>query len=71
MEVGATGATLGLPGAINAASERAARIAKLDKDGQFTKDMAQLPSDPKNVGVQGKVLKTKDSMLGDLLDIMA
>jgi hypothetical protein len=33
--------------------------------------MAELPSDRQDVGMQTKVIKAKDQMLGDLMDILA
>jgi hypothetical protein len=50
---------------------RAARLADPEKDKTFEKDMAELPSDKQDVGVQTQVIRTKDRMLGDLLDIVA
>ena len=50
---------------------RGKRLANPETDPQFEKDMAELPSDKQDVGVQTSVIKTKDKMLGDLLDIVA
>jgi hypothetical protein len=52
-------------------AERAKRLADPEGDPQLDKDMAELPSDKQDVSVQAKVIKTKDQMLGDLLDILA
>lgn len=57
--------------AFDANAERAKRIAKEDGGPQFEKDMAELPMDERNVAAQNSVIKTKDKMLGDLLDITA
>ena len=50
---------------------RAKRVADPEGDPQLDKDMAELPSDKQDVAIQSKVIKTKDQMLGDLLDILA
>ena len=52
-------------------AQRAGRLADPQGDPQLDKDMAELPSDQRDVGVQTKVIKAKDQMLGDLLDILA
>lgn len=57
--------------AFDANAARARRIAKEDGGPQFEKDMAELPTDGKNVAAQNSVIRTKDKMLGDLLDITA
>ncbi len=54
---------------VNAA--RGKRISNPETDPQFEKDMTELPSDPENVGMQTKVVRAKDQMLGDLLDLFA
>jgi hypothetical protein len=52
-------------------ADRAKRLSNPDGDPQLDKDMAELPSDKEDVAIQSKVIKTKDQMLGDLLDILA
>lgn len=72
MEVGSTGSSVNaIQQAFKANAERAERISKPEQNKQFEKDMAELPSDEKNVGFQAAALRTKDKMLGDLLDILA
>ena len=38
-------------------------------DEQVEKDLAELPTDPPNLGINTAVIKTKDQMLGTLLDM--
>lgn len=72
MEIGATNASVNaIQQAFKTNAERAERISKPELDKQFEKDMAELPSDDKNVGIQAAAIRTKDKMLGDLLDILA
>jgi hypothetical protein len=66
-----TSSVQGMQKAFATNAARAKRLADPENDPQFEKDMAELPSDEQNVGVQSKVIKTKDQMLGDLLDILA
>jgi hypothetical protein len=71
MEIGATSSIQGLQNAFAANAARGQRIAKAESDPQFEKDMAELSTDPENVSTQTKVIKTKDQMLGTLLDMVA
>lgn len=72
MEIGSTNASVNaIQQAFKTNAERAERISKPELDKQFEKDMAELPSDDKNVGIQAAAIRTKDKMLGDLLDILA
>ena len=77
MEIGSsTSSVQGIQDAFKAHADRAARIQKAtateggDPTGRFEKDMAELPSDDKAVGFNAAALKTKDKMLGTLLDII-
>jgi hypothetical protein len=77
MEIGSsTSSAQAIQDAFKAHAERAGRIAKStaaeggDPSGRFEKDMAELPSDDKAVGFNAAALKTKDKMLGALLDII-
>jgi hypothetical protein len=72
MEIGnSTSSVQGMQQAFARNADRAKRLANPEGDPQLDKDMAELPSDKQDVAVQSKVIKTKDQMLGDLLDIMA
>jgi len=77
MEIGSVSSTdssssiQGMQRAFARNAERAKRLADPEADSQFDKDMAELPSDKQDVAVQTKVIKAKDQMLGDLLDILA
>lgn len=52
-------------------AERAQRLADPEKNPHLEKDLAELPSDAHNVGIQTKAIKAKDEMLGALMDILA
>ncbi|MBW8886913.1 MAG: hypothetical protein JF616_04055 [Fibrobacteres bacterium] len=77
MEIGSvssldsTSSIQGMQKAFARNAERAKRLADPEGDTQLDKDMAELPSDKEDVAIQTKVIKTKDQMLGDLLDILA
>lgn len=72
MEIGsASGPIQGMQRAFDRNAERAKRLSDPEGDPKLDQDMAELPSDAQDVGVQTKVIKTKDQMLGDLLDIFA
>ncbi len=77
MQVGASGSSVGaIQQAFDAHAARAGRLAKAatdarEADRSFTKDMAELATDPEKVGVQAKAIKAKDDMVGSLLDILA
>lgn len=71
MEVGPTSSAGAIQQAFKTHAERAARISRPEADKTFEKDMAELPSDDKNVGFQAAAIKTRDRMLGALLDILA
>ena len=78
MDVSASSSSTGaIQQAFIAHSARAERLSKAMiaettvSDDDFVKDMAKLPGDPRNVGIQTKVLKAKDDMLGGLIDILA
>jgi hypothetical protein len=71
MEIGSSSSSVqGIQNAFSAHAARAQRIAQPDGGPQFEKDMAELPSDKDNVGFNVKALKTKDQMLGTLLDMV-
>ena len=61
----------GIQRAFDRNEEKAKRISNPESDPQLEKDLAELPSDKQDVGMQTKVIKAKDQMLGDLMDIMA
>jgi hypothetical protein len=77
MNVGPTTSVQGIQDAFQTHSARASRIAKAtasetgDATGTFEKDMAELPSDDKAVGFNAAAIKTRDQMLGTLLDMVA
>lgn len=72
MEItGSSSSIQGLQRAFDRNSERAKRLSDPENDPRFERDMAELPSDRQDAGVQTKVIKAKDQMLGDLLDILA
>ena len=71
MEIGGTSSVQALRNAFDTHAARGVRLSSVDGGPRFEKDMAELPSDEKNAGVQTNVIRTKDQMLGDLLDIMA
>jgi hypothetical protein len=68
---GATSSIQAIRNAFDANAERARRIASKDGGPRFEKDMAELPNDPEQVGMQTKAIKAKDRMLGTLLDLVA
>ena len=53
------------------ASPRPPPPKRTNPTGQFVKDMAELPSDDKAVGFNAAAIKTRDQMLGTLLDMVA
>ena len=72
MEIGSvSGPVQGMQRAFDRNAERAKRLSDPANDPQFERDMAELPSDKQDVGVQTQVIKTRDRMLGDLLDLFA
>ena len=72
MEIGSSNASVNaIQQAFKSNAEKAGRIASPETDKTFEKDMAELPSDEKSVGIQAAAIRTKDKMLGDLLDILA
>jgi len=71
MEISSNSSVQGLQRAFATTEARAKRIANPETDPQFEKDMAELPSDKETSSAQIKVIKTKDQMLGDLLDMLA
>lgn len=78
MEIGASGSSVtAIQQAFKTHSERASRLAEATASGAperndtFVKDMAELPSDAHNVGINAKTIKTRDEMVGTLLDILA
>jgi len=77
MEIGSVSSTdssssiQGMQRAFARNAERAKRLAEPEGGPQMEKDLAELPSDRQDVAVQTKVIKAKDQMLGDLLDILA
>lgn len=52
-------------------AKRAGRISQGVEDPTIEKDMAELSTDKDQVSMQMKTLKTKDQMLGTLLDMLA
>jgi len=70
MEIGATSSIQGIQNAFATNAARAQRIAQPDGGPQFEKDMAELPSDADNVKANSAVIKTRDQMLGTLLDMV-
>ncbi|MDB5104254.1 MAG: hypothetical protein JWP91_1943 [Fibrobacteres bacterium] len=66
-----TSSVQGIQQAFAANAARAKRVAQPDGGPQFEKDMAELPSDADNVAANTKALKTRDQMLGTLLDMVA
>ncbi len=72
MEIGSASSSIqGIHRAFERNAERAKRLSDPEGDPQLDKDLAELPSDKQDVGMQTKVIKAKDQMLGDLLDILA
>jgi hypothetical protein len=72
MEIGgSTSSIQAIQNAFDANAARAKRISSQDGGPQFEKDMAELPNDPEQVGMQTKAIKAKDQMLGTLLDMVA
>jgi hypothetical protein len=72
MEITGSSASIqGMQRAFDRNAERAKRLSNPEGDPQLERDMAELPSDRQDVGMQTKVIKAKDQMLGDLLDILA
>lgn len=71
MEIsGSSSAVQGIQRAFDANAARAKRLAQADGGPSFVKDMAELPSDAHKAGVNGKVIKTQDQMVGTLLDML-
>lgn len=52
-------------------AERAARLSDPENNPQLERDLAELPSDERDVGIQTKTIKTRDEMVGTLLDLFA
>ena len=71
MEIGPSSSVQGIRNAIDTHSARAERLSKAADSEGIEKDMAELPSDPKSLGMQTKVIKAQDDMLGTLLDLLA
>jgi hypothetical protein len=71
MEVGFSSSVQGIQNAIDTNSARAKRLEQGMDDEQVEKDLAELPTDPPNLGINTAVIKTKDQMLGTLLDMFA
>jgi cell division ATPase FtsA len=72
MEITGSSAPIqGIQRAFDRNAARAKRLSDPEGDPQLDRDMAELPSDKQDVGMQTKVIKAKDQMLGDLLDMMA
>lgn len=61
----------GIQKAFEANAARGQRIKNAESNPQLEKDMAELSTDPQNVKLQNKVIKTQDKMLGELLDLTA
>ena len=71
MEISGSSASVqGIQRAFADNAARAKRLAQEDGGPTFEKDMAELPSDESRVGANGKVIKTRDQMLGTLLDMV-
>lgn len=70
MEVGFSSPVQGLQDAFDRNGARAKRLSKGVDDPQVEKDMAELSQDKADVGMNTKVIKTKDQMLGTLLDMV-
>ena len=71
MEISGSGSSVqGIQQAFDRNAARAKRLAQEDGGPQFEKDMAELHSDEHAVGAQGKVIKSRDQMLGTLLDMV-
>jgi len=71
MEISSSSSVQSLQRAFAAQEAKSKRIANAENDPQFEKDMAELPSDKQDVAAQVKVIKTKDEMLGTLMDLKA
>jgi hypothetical protein len=71
MEVGFSSSVQGIQNAVDQNAARAKRLSKGLEDDQVEKDMAEMSQDPQNLGMNTKVVKTKDQMLGTLLDMIA
>jgi hypothetical protein len=69
MEISGSSSVSGIQNVIAQHSARAERLAKAAEMDQVEKDLAELPQDPPKLGMQSKVIKTKDDMLGTLLDM--
>lgn len=70
MEIGGASSSIqGIHRAFEANAGRAQRLAQPDGGPQLDKDMAELSTDPQNVGMQTKAIKAYDEMLGTLLDM--
>ena len=71
MEISSSSSVQGMQRALATTEARGKRIANAESDPQFEKDMAELPSDKENLTANLNVIKTKDKMLGELLDLTA
>ena len=69
--IGSSASVQALQTAFMANDAKAKRLANAESDPLLEKDLAELPSDADNVGAQTKVIKTKDQMVGTLLDMFA
>ncbi|HKP94900.1 MAG TPA: hypothetical protein VJ385_04000 [Fibrobacteria bacterium] len=71
MEIsGSSSSVQGIQNAFATHAARGKRIAQPDGGPRFEKDMAELPSDGDNVAANAKAIKTRDQMLGTLLDMV-
>ena len=72
MEIsGASSPVQGIQRAFARNAERAHRLSDPENNPQLERDLAELPSDKHDVGVQTKTIKTRDEMVGTLLDLFA
>jgi hypothetical protein len=72
MEIGSSSSPVqGIQRAFDRNAEKAKRLSNPETDPRLERDLAELPSDKQDVGMQTKVIKAKDQMLGDLMDILA
>jgi hypothetical protein len=71
MDIGSVSPLQGIHDTVRAHAERAERLSRPEANPQLEKDLAELPGDARGMGAQAQVLKTRDRMVGDLLDILA
>ncbi len=70
MDTGSISSVNAVQNAFAQNAQRGERIAQGVEDPTLEKDMVELSTDKNQVGMQMQVIKTRDKMLGTLLDML-